>query len=63
MKKNMGSAERVIRLLAGLGIVSMAFVGPHSPWAFLGIIPVFTALMGWCPSYALLGITTCKGCK
>ncbi len=63
MKKNIGSTERVIRVLAGLGIVSMAIVGPHSPWAFLGIIPLATGLIGWCPPYALLGISTCKSCK
>ena len=63
MKKNIGSKERVIRVLAGLGIVSMAIVGPQSPWAFLGIIPLATGLIGWCPPYALLGISTCKSCK
>ncbi len=63
MKKNIGSTERFIRLLAGLGIIAMAFVGPRSPWAFLGIIPILTGLIGWCPPYALLGISTCKNCK
>jgi hypothetical protein len=63
MKKNIGQTERVIRILVGLGILSMAFVGPQSPWAFLGIIPLATGLIGWCPPYALLGISTCKGCK
>ena len=63
MKKNIGQTERVIRILVGLGILSMAFVGPQSPWAFLGIIPLATGLIGWCPPYALLGISTCKGRK
>jgi hypothetical protein len=63
MKKNIGSTERVIRVLVGLGIISLAFVGPQSPWAFLGIIPLATALISWCPPYALLGISTCKNCK
>ena len=63
MKKNIGSTERAIRVLAGLGIISMAIVGPHSPWAYLGIIPVATGLIGWCPPYALLGISTCKSCR
>jgi hypothetical protein len=60
MKKNIGSTERVIRVLAGFAITSLAFVGPQSPWAFLGIIPLATGLIGWCPPYALLGISTCK---
>jgi hypothetical protein len=60
MKKNVGSVERVIRIIAGIAILSLAFVGPASPWAYLGIIPLATGLMGWCPPYALLGISTCK---
>jgi Inner membrane protein YgaP-like, transmembrane domain len=63
VKKNIGSTERVLRVLAGLGIISLAFVGPSSPWAFLGIIPLATGLIGWCPPYALLGISTCKNGK
>jgi hypothetical protein len=63
MKKNVGSIERVIRVIAGIAILSFAFVGPQSPWAYLGIIPLATGLMGWCPAYALLGISTCKNCK
>jgi hypothetical protein len=60
MKKNVGSVERVIRIIAGIAILSLAFVGPRSPWAYLGIILVATGLIGWCPPYALLGISTCK---
>jgi len=63
MKKNVGSIERVIRVVAGIAVLSFAFVGPQSPWAYLGIIPLATGLMGWCPAYALLGISTCKNCK
>lgn len=60
MKKNIGGTERIIRVIVGLAIVSLAFIGPASPWAFLGLIPVLTGLIGWCPPYALLGINTCK---
>ena len=63
MKKNIGSVERVIRVIAGIAILSLAFVGPQSPWAYLGIIPLATGLMGWCPAYALLGISTCRNGK
>ena len=63
MKKNVGSIERVIRVIAGIAILSLAFVGPKSPWAYLGIIPLATGLIGWCPPYALLGISTCKNCQ
>jgi hypothetical protein len=63
MKKNIGSTERIIRIVAGAAITSMAFFGPHSAWAFLGIIPLATGIIGWCPPYALLGFSTCKSCK
>jgi hypothetical protein len=63
MKKNIGSAERAIRVVLGLVVLSLAFIGPQSTWAYLGIIPLATGLIGWCPPYALLGISTCKSCK
>lgn len=59
MKKNIHSIERVVRIIVGLVLVSMAFVGPANPWFFLGLIPLATGLVGWCPPYALLGISTC----
>jgi hypothetical protein len=58
MKKNIGKTERIIRILVGIGILSLAFVGPQSPWAYLGVVPLLTGLVGWCPPYALLGIGT-----
>ena len=60
MKKNVGDLERIIRFVAGAAILSLAFWGPETPWAYLGIIPMATGLTGWCPLYALLGISTCK---
>jgi hypothetical protein len=63
MKKNMGSAERIVRIIAGLVILSLAFVGPQSAWAYLGIVPLATGVIGWCPPYAILGVSTCKNCK
>lgn len=60
MKKNIHSIERVVRIVVGLALVSMAFVGPANLWFLLGIIPLMTGLLGWCPPYALLGINTCR---
>lgn len=60
MKKNIHPVERAIRILVGLGLMSMAFIGPQSPWFFLGIVPVLTGFLGWCPPYQLLGISTCS---
>lgn len=59
MKKNIGNIERIVRIVAGAGIMSLAVIGPQSPWALLGAIPLVTGLVGWCPPYALLGISTC----
>jgi hypothetical protein len=56
--KNIGKAERIIRVVVGVGILLLAFVGPRSSWAYLGFIPLLTGLVGWCPPYALLGIGT-----
>lgn len=60
MKQNIGNTERVIRIVVGLAITALAIVGPATPWAWLGLVPVATGLLGWCPPYAILGINTCK---
>lgn len=60
MQKNIHLYERAARILIGIGLISMAFVGPQNLWFLLGIVPLATGLVGWCPPYALLGINTCK---
>ncbi|MFZ4713793.1 MAG: YgaP family membrane protein [Bacteriovoracaceae bacterium] len=60
MKKNIHPIERVTRVIIGLVLMSLAFVGPSNLWFLLGIIPVLTGFIGWCPPYQLLGISTCK---
>lgn len=52
--------ERVIRVILGLGILSLAFVGPQSMWGYLGLIPMATGLLGTCPLYTILGVSTCS---
>ena len=59
MKHNVGSIDRVIRVIAGLSLISLVFVGPQTVWGWIGVVPLVTALIGWCPPYALLGINTC----
>jgi hypothetical protein len=63
MKKNEGSVDRLLRVIVGAVILSLAFVGPKSPWAYLGLVPLVTGLVGWCPLYALLGLSSCKSCQ
>jgi hypothetical protein len=60
MKQNIHNIERVIRVVLGLIILSLIFVGPKSLWGLVGILPILTGLIGWCPPYQLLGISTCK---
>jgi len=56
---NEGSIDRTMRAVLGVVIVAMVFIGPKTPWGWLGIIPLATAALGWCPLYTLLGINTC----
>lgn len=62
---NEGTADRAIRAVVGITLVALVFVGPKTPWGWLGLVPLATALTGWCPAYTLLGINTCgvKGAK
>ena len=60
MNRNIGSIDRVIRVLIGLGVLSLVFVGPKTLWGLLGLVPLLTAMVGWCPPYAVFGISTCK---
>jgi membrane protein implicated in regulation of membrane protease activity len=60
IKVNVGTVDQWMRILAGLVIISLAFWGPKSPWAWLGLIPLATGLVKWCPAYALFGVSTCK---
>ncbi len=59
MKKNVGNVERLIRILIGVALIAIVFVGPKTVWGWIGVIPLLTGLIGWCPPYALLGINTC----
>lgn len=58
MTKNMGNTDRAVRLVFGLGLISLAFIGPKTPWGFIGIIPLVTSAIGFCPLYRLLGFST-----
>ena len=58
MTRNIGSLDRMIRLVVGVVLLTLVFVGPQTPWGYLGLIPIVTALIGFCPLYALLGIAT-----
>lgn len=59
LARNEGGADRAIRVLVGLALLALAFIGPKTPWGFLGIIPLATGLTGTCLIYRLFGISTC----
>ncbi len=58
MKANVGFVDRVIRIVAGIVLVSLVFVGPATPWGWIGLVPLVTGLVGWCPAYSLLHLDT-----
>jgi hypothetical protein len=57
--RNEGTIDRVLRVIAGAALVSLVFVGPETPWGWIGVVPLVTGLVGNCPVYSLLGISTC----
>ena len=59
MKVNEGALDRGLRIVGGLGVLSLAFWGPETPWAFLGLVPLLTGAAGYCPLYAAFGFDTC----
>lgn len=60
MGKNVGGIDRVLRLIVGIVLIALVFVGPQTPWGWVGLIPLATALVGFCPAYRLIGLNTCS---
>jgi hypothetical protein len=58
--RNEGSVDRAARIMVGLVLLSLVFVGPKAQWGWIGLVPLATGLIGWCPLYRLLGINTCS---
>ena len=58
MKLNVGGIDRVVRVVAGLALVGWAAAG-GPVWAWIGVVPLATGAIGWCPPYAIFGISTC----
>lgn len=59
LPRNEHAVERVIRVVVGLGLLSIVFVGPKTLWGLLGLVPLLTGLVGSCPLYTLFGFSTC----
>ena len=59
LPRNEHVVERALRVALGIGLLAIAFVGPKTPWGFLGVVPLATGLLGSCPLYTVFGISTC----
>lgn len=59
MSRNEGSIDRALRVIVGLVLLSLVFVGPQTWWGLIGLVPLVTGLIGNCPVYTILGIRTC----
>ena len=57
--KNTGTVDRVIRVLAGIAILSLTVIGPQTLWGLIGLVPLITGAIGFCPAYKLFGLSTC----
>lgn len=63
MTRNESNLDRALRIILGLALISLVFVGPATPWGWVGLVPLLTGLVGFCPLYRILGISTCSIAK
>lgn len=61
MQANVGGIDRIIRIVAGLALIAWAALLGGPVWAWIGVVPLATGAIGWCPAYLPFGIKTCKG--
>ncbi|MDD5404870.1 MAG: DUF2892 domain-containing protein [Sulfuricella sp.] len=62
MHKNVGNIDKVLRIIAGVVLIGLTLGGIIGVWGWIGVLPLATGLLGWCPAYSLLGIKTCPAC-
>lgn len=60
MTRNVGGIDRILRIVIGLALIIAAATGAVGVWGWIGVVPLATGLIGWCPPYAIFGINTCK---
>ncbi len=61
--KNVGGIDKLIRIIVGLALLSLVFVGPKTAWGWVGLVPLLTGLFNFCPLYTLIGFNSCKKSK
>lgn len=59
MKTNEAGWDRALRVVLGVGLLSLTVVGPHTLWGLVGIVPLITGAVGMCPLYSIFGVSTC----
>jgi hypothetical protein len=59
MKSNVGGIDRILRIVVGLILIGLAATGTVGLWGWIGVVPLATGAIGWCPPYALFGWNTC----
>lgn len=59
LPKNEGRFDRALRIAFGVGLLSLTVIGPATAWGFLGLVPLLTGILGSCPVYTVLGLSTC----
>jgi len=60
MKSNVGGMDKILRIVAGLVLIGLAIAGIGTPWTWIGVVPLATGLINFCPLYLMLGTSTCK---
>jgi len=60
MQHNVGGIDRIARIVVGLALIVLALTGIVGVWGWIGVVPLLTGAIGWCPAYCPLGIKTCK---
>jgi len=60
MKANVGGIDRILRIVAGLALVAWVVLANGPVWAWIGVVPLATGLINFCPLYSILGISSCK---
>ena len=60
MKTNVGGIDRILRIVIGLVLIALTVTGTIGIWGWLGVVPLATGAIGWCPPYAIFGWNTCS---
>ncbi len=60
MTSNVGGIDRILRIVLGLVLIGLTVTGTIGVWGWLGVVPLATGVIGWCPPYAIFGFSTCS---